>query len=53
MREGRNTAKSLELSQNILKVIFPGAKNKKIVFLWDILFTTGAMVLETGVLNLN
>lgn len=42
MREGRNTAKSLELSQNVLKVMLPSPKEKKIVPIWNILFITGA-----------
>lgn len=42
MTEGRNVAKSLELIQNILEVVCPGAKEKKIVSVWNILFTTGA-----------
>lgn len=49
MEWGRGeTAKSLELSQNTLKVILPSAKKEKIVFIWNILFTTGAK-LEFGI----
>lgn len=42
MTEGRNVAESLELIQNILEVVCPSAKEKKIVSVWNILFTTGA-----------
>lgn len=41
-REGRNAAKSLELSQNVLKVALPSVKEKKIVSIWNILFATEA-----------